>query len=115
MSEEMRGKTCLVTGATLGIGKETALGLARMGARVVIVGRDEQRGRETAAWIAQQSGNPQVDHLVADLALQAEVRRLAAAVSLAATPAGSPRRCAAVPSPRLRAARRRGRRRGAPA
>jgi NAD(P)-dependent dehydrogenase (short-subunit alcohol dehydrogenase family) len=81
MSEEMRGKICLVTGATLGIGKETALGLARLGAHVVIVGRHEQRARATAAWIVEQSGNPQVDPLVADLSLQSEVRRLAAAVN----------------------------------
>src|ERR1700723_4078248 len=77
MSGEMQGKICLVTGATLGIGKETALGLARKGAHVVIVGRDEARTRETAAWIARESGNAQVDFLIADLSSQAEVRRLA--------------------------------------
>jgi retinol dehydrogenase 12 len=81
MPQDMQGKICLVTGATLGIGKETALGLARMGAHVVIVGRDEQRSATTAAWIAQQSGNRQVDYLVADLSLQAEVRRLAASIN----------------------------------
>jgi retinol dehydrogenase 12 len=79
MSGEMQGKTCLVTGATLGIGKETALGLARMGAHVVIVGRDEARTRDAAGWIAQQSGNAAIDFLVADLSSQAEVRRVAAA------------------------------------
>jgi NAD(P)-dependent dehydrogenase (short-subunit alcohol dehydrogenase family) len=79
MSTEMQGKICLVTGATLGIGKETALGLARKGAHVVIVGRDEARTRETAAWVAKESGNAQVDFLVADLSSQAEVRRVAAA------------------------------------
>jgi retinol dehydrogenase 12 len=79
MSMEMQGKVCLVTGATLGIGKETALGLARKGAELVIVGRDEARTRETAAWIARESGNQRVDAFVADLSLQAEVRRLAAA------------------------------------
>jgi retinol dehydrogenase-12 len=77
MSKEMQGKVCLVTGATLGIGKETALGLARMGAHVVIAGRDAARTRETAAAIAAQSGNSQIDFLVADLSSQAEVRRLA--------------------------------------
>jgi NAD(P)-dependent dehydrogenase (short-subunit alcohol dehydrogenase family) len=76
----MNGKTCLVTGATLGIGKETALGLARMGAHVVIVGRDETRTRETASWIARESGDAEVDFLIADLSSQAEVRRLAATV-----------------------------------
>lgn len=80
MSEEMQGKICLVTGATSGIGKETALGLARKGAHVAIVGRDEARSRETAAWIERQSGDRQVDFLVADLSSQAEVRRLAAAL-----------------------------------
>ncbi len=79
MSNEMQGKICLVTGATTGIGKATALGLARKGAHVVIVGRDEPRTREAAAWMARLSGNSQVDFLVADLSSQAEVRRLAAA------------------------------------
>jgi len=78
MSQEMQSKLCLVTGATLGIGKETALGLARKGAHLVLVGRDAARTRETAAWIAKESGNPQVDLLIADLSSQAEVRRLAA-------------------------------------
>jgi len=77
MSLEMQDKVCLVTGATLGIGRESALGLARMGAHIVIAGRDEARTRETAAAIAAQSGNAQVDFLVADLSSQAEVRRLA--------------------------------------
>ena len=77
MSKEMQGKVCLVTGATLGIGKETALGLARMGAHVVVAGRDAARTRDTAAAIAAQSGNSQIDFLVADLSSQAEVRRLA--------------------------------------
>jgi len=77
MSLEMQDKLCLVTGATLGIGRESALGLARMGAHIVIAGRDEARTRETAAAIAAQSGNAQVDFLVADLSSQAEVRRLA--------------------------------------
>ena len=78
MLQEMQDKICLVTGATLGIGKETALGLARKGAQVVIVGRDEARTRETAAWIVKESGNARIDFLVADLSSQAEVRRLAA-------------------------------------
>lgn len=78
MLQEMQGKICLVTGATLGIGKETALGLARKGAQVVIVGRDEARTRETAAWIVKESGNARIDFLVADLSSQAEVRHLAA-------------------------------------
>ncbi|MDQ6703011.1 MAG: SDR family oxidoreductase [Pseudomonadota bacterium] len=77
MSQEMQGKICLVTGATLGIGKETALGLARKCAKVVIVGRDEARARATRSAIVAAFGNAQVDFLVADLSSQAEVRRLA--------------------------------------
>lgn len=77
MSNEGPEKICLVTGATLGIGRETALGVARLGWRVVIVGRDEGRTRETARSIADESGNPHIDFLIADLSSQADVRRLA--------------------------------------
>ncbi|WOJ90805.1 SDR family oxidoreductase [Methylocapsa polymorpha] len=77
MSNALQGKTCLITGATFGIGRETALGLARQGARVVIVGRDAGRTAETARWLRQEAGNDQIDFLLADLSSQAEVRRLA--------------------------------------
>ncbi|MCI0354121.1 MAG: SDR family oxidoreductase, partial [Acidobacteria bacterium] len=73
----MRGKICLITGATLGIGKETALGLARRGAHVVIVGRDADRTRTAADWIRREAGTEQVAFLLADLSSQADVRRLA--------------------------------------
>lgn len=41
----MKGRTVLVTGSTDGIGKATALGLAQMGARVILHGRDPEKGR----------------------------------------------------------------------
>ncbi|HEY9843439.1 MAG TPA: SDR family NAD(P)-dependent oxidoreductase, partial [Candidatus Obscuribacterales bacterium] len=75
----MRGKVCLITGATLGIGKETALGLAKQGATVVMLGRDPERTRAAAEWVRKTSGNQAIDTLLGDLSLQAEVRRLAAA------------------------------------
>ena len=76
-SKLMAEKTCLVTGATSGIGRVTALELAHMGADVVIVGRDPARCALTAADIQEESGNPYVDFLVADLSSQEEIRRLA--------------------------------------
>ena len=76
----MAGKTVLITGATGGIGKATAIGLATMGARVGITGRDPIRAEQAATDIRTASGNPAVDVFVADMSSQAEVRRLAAAV-----------------------------------
>jgi retinol dehydrogenase 14 len=81
----MAGKTVLVTGGTGGIGRATAIGLAAMGARVGITGRDIARTRAAAADVAAASGNPAVDPFPADMSSQAEVRRLAGAV-LAAYP-----------------------------
>ena len=73
----MAGKTVLVTGGTGGIGKATATGLAALGARVAITGRDVARTRAVAAGIAAAAGNPAVDPFAADMSSQAEVRRLA--------------------------------------
>ena len=72
----MAGKTVLVTGGTGGIGKATAIGLAALGARVGVVGRDRQRADAAAADIRRESGAPGVDVFVADMSSQAEVRRL---------------------------------------
>jgi NAD(P)-dependent dehydrogenase (short-subunit alcohol dehydrogenase family) len=74
----MKGKTCLITGATSGIGRATATALAGLGASLVLVGRDRARAEETAAEIAQRSGNRDVTLLLGDLSSQAEVRRVAA-------------------------------------
>jgi NAD(P)-dependent dehydrogenase (short-subunit alcohol dehydrogenase family) len=76
-TSSMAGKTVLITGGTGGIGRAAAVGLASMGARVGITGRDRTRAEAAAATIARESGNPAVDIFVADLSSQAEVRRLA--------------------------------------
>ena len=73
----MTGKTVLITGGTGGIGKATAIGLASLGARVGITGRDRVRAEAAAAAIAKDSGNPDIDVFVADMSSQTEVRRLA--------------------------------------
>ena len=76
----MTGKTVLITGGTGGIGRATAVGLASMGARVGITGRDRGRAQRAAAEIASESGASGLDVFVADMSSQVEVRRLATEV-----------------------------------
>ncbi|MBY0252425.1 MAG: SDR family oxidoreductase [Methylobacterium organophilum] len=73
----MRGTVCLVTGATGGIGYETALGLARLGARVAIVGRDPGKLQACADRIRAAVPGAAVEPHRADLSAQVEIRRLA--------------------------------------
>jgi NAD(P)-dependent dehydrogenase (short-subunit alcohol dehydrogenase family) len=73
----MRGRVCLVTGANRGLGKATALGLARHGATVVLIGRDPVRVALASDDVRRASGNPDVSYLVVDLASLASVRKAA--------------------------------------
>ena len=73
----MQGRICLITGGTNGIGKSTAQELARMGATVVIVGRNAQKTSQVVEEIRAASGNNTVDSLLADLSSQQDVRHLA--------------------------------------
>jgi NAD(P)-dependent dehydrogenase (short-subunit alcohol dehydrogenase family) len=77
---DMTGKTCLITGANSGIGKETALGLARMGARVVLVCRNQKKGEDARADIERETGSSQLDLLIADMSSFGSVRAVAAQV-----------------------------------
>lgn len=65
---DMHGRVCLVTGASRGLGKATALGLARLGATVVMLARDERLLSAARDDVAADSGNPHVSTVVADLA-----------------------------------------------
>lgn len=56
MSSGMQGKVVLMTGGTSGIGRVTAIELARMGAKVVVLGRDEAKGRQLVAEVSEASG-----------------------------------------------------------
>ena len=75
----MQDKICLITGANAGIGQQTALELAQLGATVVIVARDPQRGETARAAIAAATGNTRVDLLQADFAVPDSIRAMTAA------------------------------------
>ena len=75
---DMRGKTCLITGCTSGIGEVTARELARLGASVVITARTQEKLSRSIEILRSQSGNERVSGLVADLSAQDQVRSLAA-------------------------------------
>jgi NAD(P)-dependent dehydrogenase (short-subunit alcohol dehydrogenase family) len=70
----MKGKIILITGGTSGIGKETAQGLAMLGATVVITTRDAQRGEQTKQELIQATNNTNIDVLFCDLASFDSVR-----------------------------------------
>ncbi len=74
----MKGKVCIVTGANAGIGRETAIGLARLGARVVMICRDKTKGELAADEVKQLSGNSNVEVIAADLSSQSATRAAAA-------------------------------------
>jgi NAD(P)-dependent dehydrogenase (short-subunit alcohol dehydrogenase family) len=77
----IEGKTCLITGSTSGIGKEIAIGLAKMKANVILVGRNKAKCQVTTEEIwrnASISTNKnRVSYLLADLSSQASIRQLA--------------------------------------
>ena len=75
----MEGKTCLVTGATSGIGEATALGLAELGARVIVSGRSRTRCEATRERIHEATGQ-EVEFLLSDLSDMNQVRQLASEV-----------------------------------
>lgn len=77
----MHDRVCVVTGATRGIGRATAMALARLGAHVVLVGRDERRLDEVRVETRSTTGNAQVFWVRADLASLVSVRHAAAEIA----------------------------------
>jgi NAD(P)-dependent dehydrogenase (short-subunit alcohol dehydrogenase family) len=73
----LQNKIILITGATSGIGFQTALALAKMGAQIIVTGRSKTSAEEAVTKLKAESGNPRVDFLLADLSAQKNVRALA--------------------------------------
>ena len=76
-SNSMSGKVCMVTGANSGIGEKVVLGLAGMGSTVVMVCRDKSKGEAAKEAVTSQTGNKNIELMIADLASLASVRDLA--------------------------------------
>ncbi|MES2591314.1 MAG: SDR family oxidoreductase [Bacteroidota bacterium] len=77
----MQNKNVLITGATAGIGLETAKVLAKKGANIYIVARNTDKAKSAVEEIKSQNKNSTVDYFIADLSSQKEVRRLAEEVN----------------------------------
>ena len=73
MSASVRGKHMLITGASAGLGLETARELARRGARLTLVMRDPDRARHAVEMLRSETGNPEISYELADLSLLSEV------------------------------------------
>lgn len=72
---DIQNRVYLITGGTSGVGKAIALGLAKLGAKIVIVSRTPERGQEALQAIAEATGNDKGEFLVADLSLQSSIRK----------------------------------------
>jgi len=73
----MNGRTCLITGATDGIGKETAIGMAKNGYNLILIGRNEEKGKNVSDEIRKIADSIDIDFFTADLILMKEVSRVA--------------------------------------
>jgi NAD(P)-dependent dehydrogenase (short-subunit alcohol dehydrogenase family) len=69
----MKGKTCVVTGATSGIGLSTVRALAGLGATIIVVGRNPQKCEHVTRKIKAETGNTQIEFVLADLSCQRDI------------------------------------------
>lgn len=72
----MNGMNCVITGATSGLGKAAAQSLGRLGANLILVGRNERAGTAVVAGLNKEARDAQVEFVRADLSDQAQVRSL---------------------------------------
>jgi len=80
MATSMKGKRVILTGASRGIGRETALALGKMGADLSLIVRDPERGKVVADEVRALGGGGEVEVFIADLSSIADVRRVGAEV-----------------------------------
>lgn len=83
MAANLEGRICIVTGPTSGIGKETARGLARMGATVILACRNTEKGEAVRQEILAETGNSRLEVMKLDLADQSSIRAFAAEIQIA--------------------------------
>ena len=77
----MLGKTVVITGATSGIGYYSALEIANLGARVILVGRNTERGKNATETIIKESGNSEIEFIVGDVSTRRGVELLTNAIN----------------------------------
>jgi len=77
VDESLTGRTVIVTGATSGLGRAASLDIARLGADLILVGRNPEKTERVRREIAAESGSGKVRLEIADLSLMAEIRILA--------------------------------------
>jgi NAD(P)-dependent dehydrogenase (short-subunit alcohol dehydrogenase family) len=73
---DIKTRIFLITGGTSGVGKAVALGLARLGAKKVIINRSRESGQHALHALAEATGNERGEVLVADLSLQSSIRKV---------------------------------------
>ncbi|XP_070842549.1 retinol dehydrogenase 11-like [Chaetodon trifascialis] len=80
-AERLDGKTVVITGANAGIGKETAIDLAKRGAKIIMACRDMDRAQAAVKEVIESSGNQQVTCMKLDLADTKSIREFAEAIN----------------------------------